>query len=56
MFRFNAIFYTVVTGMVICSCTGLIYTRIFNPMLSCLLLAAVVHMAAIILAGVYRYN
>ena len=56
VFRFNAIFYTVVTGMVICSCTGLIYTRIFNPMLSCLLLAAVVHMAAIILAGVYRYN
>jgi len=56
VFRFNAIFYTVVTGMVMCSCTGLIYTRIFNATLNCLILAMVVHLATIILSGVYRFN
>ena len=42
--------------MVICSCTGLIYTRIFNATLNCLILAMFVHVVAITLAGVYRYN
>ena len=35
-FRFNAIMYTVLTGMVICSCTGLVYSNIFNATLNCL--------------------
>ena len=56
VYRFNAIFYTVVTGMVICSCTGLIYTRIFNATLNCLILAMFVHVAAIVLAGVFRFS
>ena len=38
--------------MVMCSCTGLIYTRIFNATLNCLILAMVVHLATIILSGV----
>ena len=42
--------------MVICSCTGLIYTRIFNATLNCLILAMFVHVVAIVLAGVYRFN
>ena len=56
VFRFNAIFYTVVTGMVICSCMGLIYTRIFNATLNCLILAMFVHVAAIVLAGINRFS
>ena len=42
--------------MVICSCTGLIYTRIFNATLNCLALAIVVHVAVIIIAGVFQFN
>ena len=56
VFRFNAVFYTVVTGMVVCSCTGLIYTKIFNATLNCLIAAMFVHVAAIVLAGVFRFN
>ena len=52
-FRFNAIFYTLATGMVICSCLGLIFTRIFNATLNCLILAMFVHVAVIVVAGVY---
>ena len=56
VFYFNAVFYTVTTGMVICSCMGLIYTRIFNATLNCLLLAIFAHIVAIVLAGVYRFR
>ena len=56
VYRFNAIVYTILTGMVMCSCTGLIYTKIFSATLSCLQIAGLVHIVAIILAAVYRFN
>ena len=56
VFRYNAIFYTVVTGMVICSCMGLVYSKIFNATLNCLILAMFAHVVGIVLAGVYLFK
>ena len=36
VFKFNAIVYTTLTAMIMCSCTGLIYNNIFKATLNCL--------------------
>ena len=56
MFKFNAITYTMLTGMLMCSCTGLIFTNIFNATLNCLTLASVVQVVAVALAGSFQFN
>ncbi len=53
VYKMNAIVYTMLTGMIMCSCTGLIYNNIFNATLNCLTLGGLAHVVAIIMAGVY---
>ena len=56
VFKFNAIVYTTLTAMIMCSCTGLIYTNIFKATLNGLQLAGLAHVVAIALAGAYLFK
>ena len=56
VYRFNMIVYTMLSGMILCSFAGLIYSSLLQATLSCLQVAGVAHFAAIILSGVFRFN
>lgn len=56
MYRFNMIVYTMLSGMLFCSFGGLVYSKLFQLTLSCLQIAGIFHLAAIILVAVFRFN
>ena len=36
VYQLNTIFYALLTGMIVCSCVGLVYYKVFNVTLHCL--------------------
>ena len=44
------------SGLIVCSFAGLIYSQLFKIVLSCMQLTQVAHFVGVILAGVYRFR
>ena len=44
------------SGMIVCSFAGLIYSQLFQMVLSCMQLTQLAHFVGVILAGVYRFR
>lgn len=56
VFYFNAIVYTMLSGMIVCSFAGLVYSQLFQVVLSCMQITQIAHFVGVILAGVYRFK
>lgn len=56
VYRFNAIFYMILTVMIALSCFGLMYTQIFGGTIACIQVGQCVNLALIIVTGVYSFN
>ena len=56
VFRFNAILYTIMSALLVCSCGGLVYVGIMATALTCINCTGAAHLAAIIVTGIMRLN
>ena len=52
----NTIFYAIMSGLICCSCMGLIYHKVFNVTVKCLQGLGCVHIALIIATAVYVFD
>ena len=56
MYRFNMVVYSLFSGMLFCSFGGLVYSKLLQATLSCLQITGLVHLVALLLIAVLRFN
>ena len=56
VFQYNAIVYTIFSGLIVCSFAGLIYSQLFQLAISLLQLTQVAHFVGLLLTAIFRFN